>query len=166
LAFFSFMVSLPNHSALAINRAPKESKANEDGKPTELKEFDEKSVKEGKDKGITSSEEKSEKTKPIMKEEATIPEKPSKQTEPPKKEEAKEKYDYFIDKNNNGIDDRLERKEPKKSVSPSTVRPAPKEKEPVKVVPSTKETEKKKIKEAPKKEEAKEVRKIEGKKRR
>jgi len=166
VGFFSFMVSLPIHSALAIDRSSKENKAQEKSKPTELKEFEEKDLKEGKAKGITSAERESEKTQPKTKVEATVLEKSKEHPTPPKKEKAKEKYDYFIDKNNNGIDDRLERKKPKEPVSPSAIRPAPKEKQPVKIVPSIKETEKKKIKEAPKKKEAKEVRKIEGKKRR
>lgn len=166
VGFFSFMVSLPIHSALAIDRSSKEDKAKEKSKPTELKEFKEKDLKEGKAKGITSAEKESEKTRPKAKEEAKVVEKVDKQPKTPKKEKAKEKYDYFIDKNNNGIDDRLERKKPKQPVSPSTIYPAPKEKKPVKIVPSIKETGEKKIKEAPKKKEAKEVRKTEGKKRR
>ncbi|KPL02824.1 MAG: hypothetical protein AMJ73_08175 [candidate division Zixibacteria bacterium SM1_73] len=166
VGFFSFMVSLPIHSALAIDRSSKENKAQEKSKPTDLKEFKEKDLKEGQAKGITSVEKETEKTKPETKEEARVVEKADKQPKPPKRERAKEKYDYFIDKNNNGIDDRLERKKQKQPVSPSTIYPAPKEKKPVKVVPSIKETEKKKIKEAPKKEEVKEARKIEGKKRR
>lgn len=160
LAFFS--------SALAIDRAPKESKAKEKEKPAELKKYEKMEVKEGKAKGIISPEKKSDKIKGKGegKIKGTAPEKLTKWRKSWEKQKAKEKYDYFIDKNNNGIDDRLERKS-RKSISPPAIRPVPKEKQPTKPVPSIKETDKKKnIKEAPKEKEVKKAKRIEGKKRR
>ena len=163
LAFFS--------SALAIDRNPKDSKAKEKEKPAEFKQYEKTEVKEGKAKGITSLEKKGDKTKRKTKGEekirGTVPEKLTKWQKSWEKQKAKEKYDYFIDKNNNGIDDRLERKKPKKPVSTPIIRPVPKEKQPAKSAPSIKETDKrKKIKEAPKEKEVKKAKKIEGKKRR
>jgi hypothetical protein len=161
LAFFSFMVSLSNNSALAIDRSPKASEAKE--KPTEFKELERKGGKEGKTKETISPEKKGEaKTK------GTVPKTQAKGLQSGEKQKPKEKYDYFIDKNNNGIDDRLERKS-KESVSPSAVRPVPKEKPPTKSAPSIRETDKKtdkkkEIKEVPKEKEVKEAKKIEGKK--
>jgi hypothetical protein len=158
LAFFS--------STLAIDRTPKESKAKEKEKPAELKEYEKTEVKEGKGKGIISPEKKGEKIKSKTKGEGTVPENLTKWRKSWEKRKAKEKYDYFIDKNNNGIDDRLERKS-KEPISPPAIRPMPKEKQPTKPAPSIKETgEKKKIKEAPKEKEVKKAKKIEGKKRR
>jgi hypothetical protein len=159
LAFFS--------STLAIDRTPKESKAKEKEKPAELKEYEKTEVKEGKGKGIISPEKKGEKIKSKTKGEGTVPENLTKWRKSWEKRKAKEKYDYFIDKNNNGIDDRLERKNPKKSISTPAVRPVQKEKQPAKSAPSVKETDKtEKIKEAPKKKEVKKVEKTEGEKRR
>lgn len=163
VAFFS--------SALAIDRAPKESKAKDKDKPTEFKEGKKTDVREGKTKGIVTPERKSEKirreTKEEVKVKGTDAEKLTKWLKSRKKQKAKEKYDYFIDKNNNGIDDRLEGKKPKKPVSPTAIRPVPKEKQPAKSAPSIKKTsEKKKVKPAPKKNEVKKAKKIEGKKRR
>lgn len=156
LAFFS--------STLAIDRTPKDSKAKE--KPAELKEYERTEVKEGKAKGIISPEKKGAKIKSKTKGEGTVPENLTKWRKSWEKRKTKEKYDYFIDKNNNGIDDRLERKS-KEPISPPAIRPVPKEKQPTKPAPSTKETgEKKKIKETPKEKEVKKATKIEGKKRR
>lgn len=157
-AFFS--------SALAIDRTPKESKAKEKEKPAELKEYEKTEVKEGKAKGIISPEKKGEKIKSKTKGEGTVSEKLTEWLKYREKRKAKEKYDYFIDKNNNGIDDRLERKS-KEPISPPAIRPMPKEKQPTKPAPSIKETgEKKKIKETPKEKEVKKAKQIEGKKRR
>ena len=158
LAFFS--------SALAIDRTPKDSKAKEKEKPAGLKEYEKTEVKEGKAKGSNTPGGKSEKIKSKTKGEETVPEKLTKWLNSREKRKAKEKYDYFIDKNNNGIDDRLERKS-KEPISPSAIHPVPKEKQPTKPAPSIKETgEKKKSKEAPKEKEVKKANKIEGKKRR
>lgn len=142
LVFFSFMVSLPNHSAFAIDRSPKDSTAK--GKPAELKKIEKSEVKEGNAKAADRI---------------------SKWWKSTDKQKSKEKYDYFIDKNNNGIDDRLEKKSKEPASSPA-VRPAPKQKESIKPATPTKETVKKKTKEAPKQQEVKEAKKMEGKKRR
>ena len=158
LAFFS--------SALAIDRSPKKSEAKEKKKLEEFKEGQKKSVKERKAKGTTTSEKRSWEVK------RTSPEKPSKRRATEKRK-VQEKYDYFIDKNSNGIDDRLE-KRPKKPVSPPAIRPAPKEKQTAKPAPPVKEPDKKKkveeapkkVQEAPKKKETKEAKKVEGKKKR
>ena len=158
LAFFSF--------ALAIDRTPKDSKTKEKEKPAELKEYEKTEVKEGKGKGIISPEKKGEKIESKTKGEETVPEKLTRWLNSREKGKAKEKYDYFIDKNNNGIDDRLERKS-KEPISPPAVRPVPKEKQPEKPASSIKETgEKEKIKETPKEKEVKKAKKIEGEKRR
>jgi hypothetical protein len=149
LAFFS--------SALAIDRNPKDSKAKEKVKPAEFKEGKKPDVKEGK----ATSEMKSEEAKHIT------PEKLTERLKSQDKQSAEEKYDYFIDKNHNGIDDRLEGQKPKEPVSPATIRPVQKEKQPAKSVPPVKETDKKKTtKETPKKQKVKEAKKIEGKKKR
>jgi hypothetical protein len=163
LAFFSFMVSLPNRSALAIDRSPKKSEAKEKEKPAEFKELERIGGKEGKTNETISSEKKGE-----TKTRGTVPQTQAKGLQSAEKQKPKEKYDYFIDKNNNGIDDRLERKS-KESVSPPAVRPVPKDKQPTKSAPSVRETDKKtdkkkEIKEVPKKKEVKEAKKIEGKK--
>ena len=158
LTFFS--------SALAIDRAPKDSKGKEKGKPVELKEYERTEVKEGKAKGIISPEKKGEKIKSKTKGEGTVPENLTKWRKSWEKRKVKEKYDYFIDKNNNGIDDRLERKS-KEPISTPAIRPVPKETKPPKPAPSIKKTsEKKRIKEAPKGKEVQKTKKIEGKKRR
>ena len=151
-------------SALALDRTPKESKAKE--KPAELKEYEKTEVKEGKAKGIATPERKSEKIKRGTKGEAATAQKLTRWLKSREKQKAKEKYDYFIDKNNNGIDDRLERKS-KKSISTPAFRPVPKETKPPKPAPSIKKTsEKKGIKEAPKEKEVQKAKKTEGKKRR
>ncbi|KPK74698.1 MAG: hypothetical protein AMJ89_05605, partial [candidate division Zixibacteria bacterium SM23_73] len=94
MAFFS--------SALAIDRTPKDSKAKEKEKPAGLKEYEKTEVKEGKAKGSNTPEGKSEELKSKTKGEETIPEKLTKWLNSREKRKAKEKYDYFIDKNNNG----------------------------------------------------------------
>jgi hypothetical protein len=148
LAFFS--------SALAIDRNPKKSKAKEETE--KLKEGQKEDLKKGKAKGTTTTERRSWEVKRIS------PEQLGKQSKTSKKRKVKEKYDYFIDKNSNGIDDRLERRS-KKPASPSAIRPAPKEKQIPKPAPSVKEPDKKReIKEAPKKKEVKEVPKKEVRK--
>jgi hypothetical protein len=153
LAFFS--------SALAIDRSPKKSEAKENKKSEELKEGQKKDVKEGKTQGTSTTEKRSWEVK------RTSLERLSKQSKTAEKQKVKEKYDYFIDKNSNGIDDRLEKRS-KKPVSPSAIRPASKEKPTTKPsAPAVKVPEKKKeVKEAPEKKEVKKVEKKEQKKKR
>jgi hypothetical protein len=161
LAFSSFMVSWSNHLALAIDRAPKESGADEKEKPAELKEIEKTEVKEGKAERIPPPEKESQKIKKLKEGEVgeEAPEKLPKWLQSPEKQKASEKYDYFIDKNNNGIDDRQERKS-KETTSPPAIRPAPKEEQPIKPAPSIKKTgEKKKTRETPKEKEVKRERK-------
>jgi hypothetical protein len=171
LAFLSFMVSLSNHSALAIDRSPKENQTKEKEEPvenpaeggTESKEYEKTEVKEGESEGNLPLEKESEKIekKTIGEKKAkeTVPEKVTKWLKSLEKQKSEEKYDYFIDKNNNGIDDRLEKKS-KEPVSPPAVRPVPEEKQPKEVTPPTKKTgEEKKIKETPKEKETKRQRK-------
>jgi vacuolar-type H+-ATPase subunit I/STV1 len=163
LTFFSFMASLSNHSALAIDRTPKENKTKEREEPAESKEYEKTKVKEEKTEGITVPEKEGEKiekkTTGEKKTQETVPEKVTKWLKSLEKQKAEEKYDYFIDKNNNGIDDRLERKS-KEPISPPAIRPVPKEKQPTEATPSTKETgERKKTRETPKEKETKKQRK-------
>jgi hypothetical protein len=147
LAFFS--------SVLAIDRSPKKSEAKEKKKTEELKEGQKKDLKEGKAKGTTTTERRSWEVKRIP------PEKLGERSKTSEKQKVKEKYDYFIDKNGNGIDDRLERRS-KKPASPSAIRPAPKEKQIPKPAPPVKEPAKKReVKKAPKKEEVKKIEKKE-----
>jgi hypothetical protein len=163
LAFFSL--------ALAIDRTPKENKIKEVEEPVEnpteggaaSKEYEKTEVKEGKAGGITAPEKESEKIGE-KKAKETIPEKVTNRLKSLEKQKTEEKYDYFIDKNNNGIDDRLERKS-KEPVSPPSIRPIPKDEKPKEVTPSIKKTsEKKKTGETPK--ETKKVTETEKKKRR
>jgi preprotein translocase subunit SecF len=171
LVFFSFMMTWSNHFALAIDRTPKENNTKEKEEPVEnpaeggaeSKEYENTEVKERKTEGNAVSEKETEKieknTIGEKKTKETVPEKVTKWLKSLEKQKAEEKYDYFIDKNNNGIDDRLEKKS-KEPVSPPAVRPVPEEKQPKEVTPSTKESgEKKKTREAPKEKETKRQRK-------
>lgn len=159
MAFFS--------SALAITRDSKQSDSDKKEKPVESKEknkdrtkitqkskigtYSAKAVR-GSENSPKATTEKSEKTKARS-----------------EKEKSKERYDYFMDKNNNGIDDRLERKEEGKSTKKKEVvikrAPVSKEKkEPAKISPPVKTSVK--VKEAkvnqPKKETT--LKKVEEKK--
>jgi len=169
LAFFS--------PTLAIEQTPKETKAEKKEEPVEnpalrlaqggeqsrtaeggadSQEYEKTEIREGKTEGTVLSENKDEKTKQETKEgktKGTISEKLTKWLKSLEKQKAEEKYDYFIDKNNNGIDDRQERKS-KETTSPPTIRPKPKEEQPTKPAPSIKKTgEKEKNREAPKEKE-------------
>jgi hypothetical protein len=163
LVFFSFMMSWSNHFALAIDRTPKENNTKEKEEPAESKEYEKTEVKEGEAEGNLPLEKESgkieKKTIGEKKAKETVPEKVTKWLKSLEKQKAEEKYDYFIDKNNNGIDDRLERKS-KEPISPPAIRPVPKEKQPTEATPSTKETgERKKTRETPKEKETKKQRK-------
>ena len=156
VAFISLVTVLAfSSSALAIDRSPKKSEAKEKKKSEELKEGQKQDVKGGKTKATSTTEKRTWEVKRIS------PQMRSKQSKTADKKKVREKYDYFIDKNNNGIDDRLERRS-KKPVSPSAIRPAPKEKPTTKPAPPVKEPDKKRgVKEAPKKKEVKKVEKKE-----
>ena len=82
-------------SVQAIDRSPKSSDSDQKKEPTE--------IKEGKAK---RSFEVTRKTNSPS-EKATVKDDSQKNAEA-KTVEGKEKYDYFLDRNNNGIDDRLE----------------------------------------------------------
>jgi hypothetical protein len=78
-----------------------------------------------------------------------------------KQKEPKERYDYFKDANNNGVDDRLEKKTKKEEAKPIKNTPITKEKAvPTKTVPSNPKPDtpkSKDIKKSPTKEPKKEV---------
>ena len=82
-------------SARAVDRSPKANDSEQKNSTTE--------IKEGKDK---RSWEVTRKTN-LPSEKAAVKDDNLKKTET-KTTEGKDKYDYFLDRNNNGIDDRLE----------------------------------------------------------
>jgi hypothetical protein len=136
--------------ALAINRAPKDS-SDSKKKATEIKEM----TKEEKDAKLKSRA-SSLSDKVIRKGESKKRVLPEKSKEPKSwPESSKDKYDYFMDKNNNGIDDRLEKEVKIKSVPKQKIikekTPVPKEKKPAKITPVEKPQRKVKGEE-PKKE--------------
>lgn len=116
---FMVIVALLAFSSLvsAVNRAPKEDGTKE--KPAESEQYEKTELKEGEIEGSYRLESKGEKTKDDTKKEGRIkgivPEKLPQRLQALEKQKAKEKYDYFIDKNNNGIDDRQEKKSGQKS---------------------------------------------------
>jgi hypothetical protein len=119
----------------AINRAPKKDSSDSEKKATEIKEM----TKEKKDAKLKSRA-TSLSDKVIRKGEGkkqTLPEKSKESKSWPKS--SKDKYDYFMDKNNNGIDDRLEKKVKIKSVPKQEITkektPVPAEKKPAKITP-------------------------------
>jgi ABC-type antimicrobial peptide transport system permease subunit len=137
-------------SALAIDRAPKKS---ESDSTTEIKEM---TKEKAKAKNEPRKSTFSEKTLPQGESPKTaVGEKSEKPKEKPEAIRGKEKYDYFIDSNNNGIDDRLEKDVKTKSVQkPKSVKkqeiikkqvPAPVEKKPTAVSPLPKAPEKKEV---------------------
>ncbi len=147
-------------SASAINRAPKKSAESKD-EPTELKE-------KTKDRAKTKP-----KSRASSLSEKVVRSGPSKQRIVPKESKdprrgseskgSKEKYDYFMDKNNNGIDDRLEKDVKKKRVPKQEMTEkkasVPSEKTPAKIKPvertpqKVKDTEVKQKKAQPKRRE-------------
>jgi hypothetical protein len=144
--------------ALAINRAPKEDGTKEE--PAESKQYEKTELKEGEIEGTYRLENTEEKAKQDAKKEGIVPAKSPKRLQLLEKQKAEEKYDYFIDKNNNGIDDRQEKKSSQQSSPRPAVRPIPKEEQPVKPAPAVKETgEKKKVRETPKQNEDRRQRK-------
>jgi hypothetical protein len=82
-------------SAQAVDRSPKTSDSEQKKEPTE--------IKEGK---MKRNLEVTRKTN-LPSEKTTVKDNSHKNAET-KTVEGKEKYDYFLDRNNNGIDDRLE----------------------------------------------------------
>jgi hypothetical protein len=162
IAFVAIIFLLAFSSlALAIDRAPKECGVDEKEEPVKLKEIEKTEVREGKAERIPAPEKESQKIKKLKEgevgEEAT--EELPKRLQSPEKQKDSEKYDYFIDKNNNGIDDRQEGKS-KETTSPRAIRPAPKDRQPRKPAPSIKKTgEKKKTRATSEEKEVKRERK-------
>ncbi len=150
-------------SAWAIDRAPQKSGSDS---TTEIKEMAKEKAKE-KQKPRKSTF--TEKTLPsVESQKATKGEKSDKTKDKPGTIKGKEKYDYFIDRNNNGIDDRLEKDvkakriqkqkpiEKQKTIKKQT--PAPVQKKPAKVSPTPKVPEKVKVEKAvEKKKEGSEI---------
>jgi hypothetical protein len=94
-------------SASAIDRDPKSNGSDTKEEPTKIKEIKEKKTTEKKDGTATSSKEGIEKSED---KDAVVPkESLEKIKEGLDTKKSREKYDYFIDRNNNGIDDRLEK---------------------------------------------------------
>jgi len=120
-------------SAQAINRSPKNNDSDKKKEPTETKEVKEKRSWEV----IRKTNLPSDKTT------STNESKRKSETKPG---EGKEDYDYFIDRNNNGIDDRLEgelkTKEIKKPEITEKKTPSSSERTSPRVSPTTKPKEK------------------------
>jgi hypothetical protein len=162
-------------SASAVDRAPKKSGSDSTKETAEIKEMNKEKAKL---KGRKSTF--SEKTVRTTQSRERIEAKKTEKTKArPTTRKSKEKYDYFIDRNNNGIDDRLERqakakkaekKEPAKK--PETVRkptPSPSDKTPAKIktVPEpAKKVKKEKVSPKKKTPSVKEAEKKQGPKRR
>lgn len=133
-------------SASALDRAPKKSGSEGKKETTEIKEITKEEVKR-KARKSSFSEKKTRTVQNLKRTEGEKPEKARSQTR-----KSKEKYDYFIDRNNNGIDDRLEKEakakkakkqEPAKkpeAARKSTSRPP--DKAPAKINPVPKPTKK------------------------
>jgi hypothetical protein len=103
-------------SALAIDRVPRKEDSTSGEKKEEMKssspaKTEEEITPSGKEEPKKESGEQVEPKK--TKKESGLS-KILKKLKPSRKEEIKEKYDYFIDKNKNGIDDRLEKKKAEK----------------------------------------------------
>jgi len=126
-------------SASGINRSSKSNDSLREKKPTESKEVKENKTAKRKLQTDTTSE------KIIRRSEATEKATPKKSEKTKGQFEAKkirERYDYFIDRNNNGIDDRLEKHIRTKNLEKNRVMkertPVPSEKARAKVIPSAK----------------------------
>lgn len=135
-------------SASAIDRAPKKSESEAKKETTDIKKM----TKEEAKRRARQSRFSETKTGIVENQGRTQGEKPEKAKDRPR---TKEKYDYFIDRNGNGIDDRLEKetkaKKVKKQEPPKKPEAARKStlKAPVKVAPKTEPAPKpiKKVKE-------------------
>ena len=96
-------------SASAVDRAPKKSSSEGKKDTTEIKEVTKEEVKRKARKSSFSEK----KTGTVRNQKRTEGEKPEKAEA---RSRTREKYDYFIDRNNNGIDDRLEKEAKAKKV--------------------------------------------------
>lgn len=160
-------------SASAIDRDPKRSDSDTKEKPTKIKDTKEKKATKEKAGTVTSSKEGVQKRED---KDAVVPKESSEKIkEGLDIKKSREKYDYFIDRNNNGIDDRLEkdvkaksikRQEPLKKQEIVKKRlPVPAEKKPAQVSPATKTPQKPKetkASEQKKETKAKEIEKKRG----
>ena len=96
-------------SASAIDRAPKKSGSEAKKETTDIKEM----TKEKAEQNSRKSTFTEKATRTIQNRQGTEGKKAEKTKVRPR---TKEKYDYFIDRNNNGIDDRLEKETKAKRV--------------------------------------------------
>lgn len=130
-------------SAEAIDKAPKSNDSNSKKEPTEFKQINKKKPREIKRRIVTPSYRNTQKSESKETDVAKTQEKTKEWFETQK---GNEKYDYFIDRNNNGIDDRLEKNAEVKDIKrPEIIKkkaPATIEKTPVKVSPPPKNPEK------------------------
>jgi hypothetical protein len=135
-------------SASALDRAPKKSGSEGKKETTEIKEITKEEAKRKARKSSFSEK----KTRTVQNLKRTKGEKPEKAKARSQTRKSKEKYDYFIDRNNNGIDDRLEKEarakkasKPEPAKKPDTVRkriPSPSDNAPAKISPVPKPTKK------------------------
>jgi hypothetical protein len=116
LVIFVLSVFLSS-SVLAIERTPRKDSAADKEQKGETKpeaSAAEKKEESSTDKGIKKEENREAEVKKAGKKKETGISKLLKGLKGSLKEEGKEKYDYFIDKNGNGIDDRLEKEKTEK----------------------------------------------------
>ncbi|MGB2989755.1 MAG: hypothetical protein WBC98_07320 [Candidatus Zixiibacteriota bacterium] len=135
-------------SASALDRAPKKSGSDSTKETTEIKEITKEEAKRKARKSSFSEK----KTRTVQNLKRTVGEKPEKAKARSQTRESKEKYDYFIDRNNNGIDDRLEKeakakkaKKPEPAKKPEAARKntsRPPDKAPAKINPVPKPAKK------------------------
>ena len=126
-------------SAWAVDRVPQSNSSDAKEKPTKIKRIEEKKGRKVKHKTGSFSEKiirGSETTEKVA------PKKSEKSEGLSGTKKSKERYDYFIDRNNNGIDDRLEKDIKAKQVREQEVikkkTAVPSEKAPAKVSPPPK----------------------------
>ncbi len=120
LVIFTLSVFLFS-AALAIDRVPKKGDSATGEKKEKVKsspsvETEEEIAPSKKEEPKKGTREPVESKKAKKKKESGLS-KILKKLKPSRKKEIKEEYDYFIDKNKNGIDDRLEKKKTEKEES-------------------------------------------------
>ena len=135
-------------SASAVDRAPKKSGSKAKKDTTEIKEM----TKEETKRKARESSFSEKKTGTVYNQKRTEGEKPEKAEARSQTRKSKEKYDYFIDRNNNGIDDRLEKEakarraekqeSPKKPEAAARATSRPPDKAPAKINPVPKPAKK------------------------
>ncbi len=135
-------------SASALDRAPKKSGPEGKRETTEIKEMTKEEAKRKARKSSFSEK----KTRTVQNLKRTEGEKPEKAKTRSRTKKSKEKYDYFIDRNNNGIDDRLEKEarakkasKPEPAKKPEAARkrtPSPSDNAPAKINPLPKPAKK------------------------